>query len=397
MHRIDGADPGPGNSFVEGDPISGVPPTQITDDWLNAVQEEVAGVVEASGQILSKPNNAQLLAAINLLTRPSRLYRQGLINGDFGVWQRGSPIAYTVAQSKYAADRWLCTCGSGGAAAATLARAEQQASQRDLTGTRYALSWVQSAAAAPSTPPMLEQRIEDVTTFSGTRVVLSLWLKMTGLSSGTTATLNTEVEQNFGPSGSASVITSGPSIILTNGAALARFSVVIDVPSTAGKTYLGNTSHYLALRVKLPGTVTYAIDFMGAQLEAGSTPSAQMYRPEQLELELCCRYFERTYEHRWNGGAPTSLGAVTDLGSVKVWASTDARSLDRAFKVPKRAAPTMTWYSPATGASANIVFNGADRAVSATTAASLTSSGWPVTSSQAGSFAEAHWTADAEL
>ena len=64
MHRIDGAAAAPGGVFTEGDPNVGTPATVVTDDWLNAVQEEIAGVIEGSGSALSKPSNAQLLVAI---------------------------------------------------------------------------------------------------------------------------------------------------------------------------------------------------------------------------------------------------------------------------------------------------------------------------------------------
>lgn len=64
MHRIDGA----GNlagMFTNGDPGIGQEATVVTADWANAVQEEIVGVVLASGATLSKPDNTQLLTALN--------------------------------------------------------------------------------------------------------------------------------------------------------------------------------------------------------------------------------------------------------------------------------------------------------------------------------------------
>ena len=69
MHRTDGADH-VSNLFSEGDP--GVPrlPTQIDKDWLNAVQEEIVGVVLDAGITLVKGTNTQLLSALrDLLVR----------------------------------------------------------------------------------------------------------------------------------------------------------------------------------------------------------------------------------------------------------------------------------------------------------------------------------------
>lgn len=64
MHRIDGAGATIDNLFTEGDPVSGIPATTVTGAWLNAIQEEIAKVIEQSGGTLNKPNNGQLYTAI---------------------------------------------------------------------------------------------------------------------------------------------------------------------------------------------------------------------------------------------------------------------------------------------------------------------------------------------
>jgi len=50
--------------FIKGNPSTSTPATIVSQDWLNAVQEEIVGVVVAAGLTPSKANNAQLLAAI---------------------------------------------------------------------------------------------------------------------------------------------------------------------------------------------------------------------------------------------------------------------------------------------------------------------------------------------
>lgn len=75
MHRIDGptaaaALPAPGavigtpGYFTGGDPLTNTPATVPGPDWANAIQEEIAAVVEHAGIQLDKTDNAQLLAAI---------------------------------------------------------------------------------------------------------------------------------------------------------------------------------------------------------------------------------------------------------------------------------------------------------------------------------------------
>ena len=64
MHRIDGPGATAENQFTEGNPGTGTPATVVTDDWLTAVQEEIAGVVEASGAALAKGDKAAAAVAV---------------------------------------------------------------------------------------------------------------------------------------------------------------------------------------------------------------------------------------------------------------------------------------------------------------------------------------------
>jgi microcystin-dependent protein len=72
MQRIDGA--GHVNyQFVQEDAQLGRPPTEITAKWLNAVQEEIAGVIEGLGSALDGNSNSQLAAVLlaNFVQRSS--------------------------------------------------------------------------------------------------------------------------------------------------------------------------------------------------------------------------------------------------------------------------------------------------------------------------------------
>jgi microcystin-dependent protein len=69
MFRIAGAgtvqDARGHNQFTHEDAQTQRPPTEITDKWLNDIQEEIAGAVEGMGAQLSADNNNQLLSALN--------------------------------------------------------------------------------------------------------------------------------------------------------------------------------------------------------------------------------------------------------------------------------------------------------------------------------------------
>lgn len=68
MHRIDGAGH-IGGMFVAEDPATSRPPTEITADWLNAVQDELAGFVESAGLPLDKADNTQIRQALTTFCR----------------------------------------------------------------------------------------------------------------------------------------------------------------------------------------------------------------------------------------------------------------------------------------------------------------------------------------
>lgn len=73
MHRIDTPTAqtdkfGAGkNGFTRGNPQTGVPATALDDDYFDAIQEEIAVVVESSGVSLDKGNKTQLLTALKKL------------------------------------------------------------------------------------------------------------------------------------------------------------------------------------------------------------------------------------------------------------------------------------------------------------------------------------------
>lgn len=64
MFRIDSEGATLDNKFTEGDPSLGVPATVVSGDWLNAVQEEIAGFIEYAGLTLNKASSTQLREAL---------------------------------------------------------------------------------------------------------------------------------------------------------------------------------------------------------------------------------------------------------------------------------------------------------------------------------------------
>ncbi|WP_312315403.1 hypothetical protein [Atlantibacter sp.] len=73
MHRIDTPTAqkdkfGAGkNGFTRGNPQTGTPATELDDDYFDAIQEELTGVIEASGAAPDKSKRNQLLVAMKTL------------------------------------------------------------------------------------------------------------------------------------------------------------------------------------------------------------------------------------------------------------------------------------------------------------------------------------------
>lgn len=73
MHRIDTPTAqvdkfGAGkNGFTRGNPQTGMPATALDDDYFDAIQEELAGVIESTDVVLDKSKKTQLLTALKKL------------------------------------------------------------------------------------------------------------------------------------------------------------------------------------------------------------------------------------------------------------------------------------------------------------------------------------------
>ena len=210
-----------------------------------------------------------------------------IINGDFGVWQRGTSFSVNNA-SVYTSDRWYI----GGSN--TLTISQQAFTPGTAPGGGYEAQYfarVNRTARPTIYDDYFLQRIEDVRTFAGQTVTLSFWAKT---NSGTTTLSGAYIEQWFGSGGSSSVYvnTSGALTLTTS---WQRFTTTMTMPSIAGKTI--GASSFVAVNFAMANSVgTSAVyDIWGVQLEAGSvaTPFTTATGTIQGELAACQRYYYR--------------------------------------------------------------------------------------------------------
>ena len=208
-----------------------------------------------------------------------------IINGDFGVWQRGTSF---TGLEPYTADRWRTDFAG---APSSLVRSRQAFTPGEIPGTSGEFYFRLSVVTAGPDAVFCDtrQRIEDVRTFgSGNKVTISFYAKADS-NRIVTAALN----RNFGSGGSTEEGVIGADFNLSS--SWQRFTLTATTPSLSGKT-IGSDS-YLDLFFRFATNVSGAtFDLWGVQVEAG--PVATPFRlagggSKAAELALCQRYFNR--------------------------------------------------------------------------------------------------------
>ena len=209
-----------------------------------------------------------------------------IINGDFGVWQRGTSFSLNGG-TIYTSDRWYVNYDGTGATrtASQQTFAAGTAPVAGYEGT-YFYRLATTVAGSGQTYSNFTQPIEDVRIFAGQTVTLSFWAK-----ADSNRTISPGWGQQFGSGGSSAVYGSFSTASLTT--SWQRFSSTVSINSIAGKT-IGASSKF-EINLGWPGNSTFTIDFWGVQLEAGSvaTPFTTATNTVQGELAACQRYYNR--------------------------------------------------------------------------------------------------------
>jgi hypothetical protein len=254
----------------------------------------------ATGDVLSAGNMNDLSGTVNLLE--SAQYAAGknkIINGDFGIWQRGTSF---TTSSAYTADRFVMV---------TNPAAQGTVSQQTFTpGTAPVAGYenqffLRYNATSSNIDPRIFQPIEDVRTFAGQIVTVSFWAK-----SATADALSfIELKQIFGGGGSTAVDTISGAFTITS--SWARYSTTLTLPSISGKT-IGTNSN-LRLTFDLKNSTAFDFDIWGVQIESGSTasPFQTATGTKQGELAACQRYYIR-----FSAPSGSSYGVLSDVGNA---------------------------------------------------------------------------------
>jgi hypothetical protein len=247
-----------------------------------------------------------------------------VINGDFGVWQRGTTTTSTTAASTFLADRFVSrfdfTSGT-----ATISQQTFTPGTAPVAGYESAYFQRLSIPSGASSYMTNGTRIEDVRTFAGQTVTMSFWAKSSVAQSG-----NMRILQNFGSGGSADVDNTAAISLTTS---WARYTMTVTLGSMSGKT-IGAGSYLQAAPFSYGiWTSSSTIDLWGVQLEAGSgaTSFQTATGTIQGELAACQRYYFRT---NWQ-----ALTAYAIFGTGAGNSATQIRT-DNPFPVSMRINPT---------------------------------------------------------
>lgn len=338
-----------------------------------------AEMLRVSSTRISIPASEGLtVSAINGASPGQR--RNLVINGDFSIAQRGTDFP-GVSAGSYTLDRWLYVSGSG--MTASISQEDFTTGQTDIPGApAHYLQW--SLTGTASANPGIEQRIENVRSLPPGGAMLSFHAK-----ASRAVALTSRLRRNFGSGGSATDQITQETHALTTG--WQRYEVPATVTSLSGKTI--GPGHYLGLEFYLStGETSVDIDFADVQLECGPVTS-RFERPGVAEsLRLCQRYFAKTWPQGVDPGSATGPGSLLSATS----GPSSTALFDWRFPVEMRGEPSLTIYSPETGAAGKIDASGTELTASPLSIAA-TAAGFQSASHSGLDLARAHATASAEL
>ena len=282
------------------------------------------------------------------------MFRNRLYNGGMNIWQRGTTSTATAASKYTTADRWC------GALLTTNLSLAQSTTVPAGQGFSYSLQ-VTTTTTNTASIPLIEQRIESsniLDLVSGTPVTVSFWASQTA---GTLMSLQISL---YVPTTSGNIFTAqsqtGSTVAtptLTSTLTYYTANFVLTTVGTLTTTLNAGLSLYFATGTTTSAT-TCTFLITGVQLEKGRTASPFEYRPYGVELQLCQRYYQKSYKYTDTPGTVNSTDGYIATSAVNVDAIAGTR-----YVVSMRATPSNAIYSTnGTFNTASVFAGGADTA-----------------------------------
>ena len=363
------------------------------------------------------------------------MFRNRIINGDMRIAQRGTTSDQGTSPGYYVVDRWRYDATFGQGQFRIMQLALSSTDTPFGFGFRYAQRLSQNAAAWTSgtlTAFYNSQRIEgfniaDLSWGSGgtSAITVSFWVRTTA-APGTVLCLSVQ-------NGAATYSYNHP-FTMTASASQWQF-VTATIPAPPTSTWPSDNSAGMLVHVcsiaatklssspmtwqsgDLVGTTSStaaasiftglnsSIDIAGVQLEKGTLATPFEFRPYPVELQLCQRYYEKSYPI---SVAPGSAFVLANRFLQGITCLNNAMTIQLAYKQTKRAAATVTFYTdggtinsvtvyPNNSATANTVSTTANWSIEGNNESQITISASSVNSGYVGGVVIFHYTASAEL
>jgi len=248
----------------------------------------------ANGDVYSASDVNDITGTINLLqtsTLSSQAGKNGIINGGFDIWQRGTSVSVSASTNAYTADRW----GEGGGANATTVSRQATSDTTNLPSIQYCARVQRNSGQTSTNGITFVQSMETVNSipYAGKTVTMSFYARKgtnySAASNALTAYIitGTGTDQNrIGGAytgDNASIVTT---VTLT--ATWQRFTLTGTLPATATEI----ASYFTYTPSGTAGAADY-YEITGVQLELGSTATtfSRAGGTIQGELAACQRYF----------------------------------------------------------------------------------------------------------
>lgn len=305
--------------------------------------------------------------------------RNGIINGGFDIWQRGTSIANDASYTKYCADRFQVN-RAGLATGATISRQSSS-----LTGIQYAARVQRDSGNTNTGAIYFLTALEsaDSYRFAGQSVTISFYARAGANYSSASSALSVRVDYGTGTDQSMGTGFTGQTAVITQTATLTtswqRFTYTGTVASAA--TEIGFYSFYTP--VGTAGANDY-YEITGIQLEVGSqaSPFIRAGGNIQGEFALCQRYYQAP------SLTPSSLMIYGGTSSGGFAANAYSHFV---FPVQMRVTPTITFYAHDATAG-QVTLYVASTAIKSTSVASIGAQPWGWT----GNFNGSTWSTNAD-
>ena len=242
----------------------------------------------ANGDVYSASDVNDITGTINLLGS-SVAYTAGknkIINGDFGIWQRGTTLSLTTNIGAYLADRFILNWT--GTFTGTMSQQTFTPGTAPVSGYegQFFNRIVRTGTTAAA--PTFYQKVENVRTFAGQTATFSFWAKADAARS-----VGIQAYQFFGTGGSSATDNTVGTASLTT--SWQRFTFTYAIPSVSGKTISTSNDSWMTFYLNLPNSTAFTVDIWGMQLEQGSTATAFQTATGTIQGELaaCQRYYYR--------------------------------------------------------------------------------------------------------